>query len=135
MGLHWDAELHPAGTKVPKRSTIYGRGNSIVPQHFIVTTNTWDCTGMRSHNSGIKKPRMNFTGISLQSVATQYFNKNRIILYKILLHFFIVRSRIHTSVKEDNTQTNTECTNLLMKFHPIVAHGTAPECRTSLARH
>ena len=27
------------------------------------------------------------------------------------------------------------CTNVLIEFHPIIAHGIAPECRASFTRH
>ena len=56
--------------KYPKQSTTYGRENSIVLLHFIVTNQHivlqrnvgFDC-------QVLKLPKMNLTGISLQSVA------------------------------------------------------------------
>ena len=52
-------------------------GNSVVLEHFIVINQHmglhWDA---EFTNQALKMPKMNFTGISLQSVATQYFNKN-----------------------------------------------------------
>ena len=52
-------------------------GNSLVLQHFIVINQHM---GLHQNaeftNQALKMPKMNFTGISLQSVATQYFNKN-----------------------------------------------------------
>ena len=51
-------------------------GNSLVLQHFIVIN---QYMGLHQNaeftNQALKMPKMNFTGLSLQSVATQYFNK------------------------------------------------------------
>ena len=52
-------------------------GNFIVLQHFIVINQHMGLDRNAEFTiQALKTPKMNFTGISLQSVATQYFDKN-----------------------------------------------------------